>query len=214
MKRESANPVAPVKNAMLQNVDLSTLPTCLVPLEELEGKIPISIDRVRELTESGYMPCWRIDGGEILFKLADVRRYIAKHLVQTQEGIPYPRALGVVVTRPAPAEVPTALCMISNLLLSVPGVVCGIYFLVDGDEVVYVGQSVDVAARVPQHTLDKTFSRSVFLPVAASDLTAVEHAFIHLLRPKYNKSENCGRTSLTPADSEILAKFWMGAPQP
>ena len=41
--------------------------------------------------------------------------------------------------------------------------VSGVYFLVDGDEVVYVGQAVNVYSRVGQHT-DKRFDRYAFVP--------------------------------------------------
>lgn len=62
---------------------------------------------------------------------------------------------------------------------------CGIYFLVRGATVVYVGQSVNIAARVGQHT-DKPHDRVFYLEVARPYLNRVENAFISLLRPQYN----------------------------
>lgn len=61
----------------------------------------------------------------------------------------------------------------------------GIYFLLDGDEVVYVGQSVNVYSRIEDHT-DKRFDRYAFIPCAVDVLDRLESLYIHCLRPKLN----------------------------
>ncbi len=65
---------------------------------------------------------------------------------------------------------------------------CGVYFLIDGDEVVYVGQSVNVAARILQHIADKTkqFSRACYVPVHPDDLDETERSLITLFAPRHN----------------------------
>ena len=63
--------------------------------------------------------------------------------------------------------------------------VSGVYFLVDGDEVVYVGQAVNVHSRVGQHT-DKRFDRYAFVPCATDALNVLESLYIHCLRPRLN----------------------------
>ena len=61
----------------------------------------------------------------------------------------------------------------------------GVYFLVDGDEVVYVGQSVNIYNRIPQHH-DKKFDRYMYVPCKHELLNVLESLYIHCLRPKFN----------------------------
>lgn len=66
---------------------------------------------------------------------------------------------------------------------------CGIYFLISGQSVVYVGQSRTVMSRLASHFARIRFSRFAFLPVEERYLDIVESIYIHLLRPKFNGSE-------------------------
>lgn len=65
------------------------------------------------------------------------------------------------------------------------GRACGVYFLVQGTEVVYVGQSVNIYSRISQHT-DKRFDKYAFVPCEAALLDKLESLYIHTLRPKLN----------------------------
>ena len=65
----------------------------------------------------------------------------------------------------------------------------GVYFLVQDIEIVYVGQSRNVGARVSDHK-DKTFNRYAFVPCSLAMLDQVESLYIHLLRPKLNGNKN------------------------
>ncbi len=84
---------------------------------------------------------------------------------------------------------------------------CGVYFLILADEVVYVGQSLDVESRVNQHARGdarlaaKGFDRALWLPVAEGDLDAYEGALIRALRPRL--SLRCPFDS--QRDAEILS---------
>ena len=62
-----------------------------------------------------------------------------------------------------------------------------VYFLLDNVEIVYVGQSINISARVHQHLIDKCFNRVLYLPVVKENLLKVERFFIERLKPKYNK---------------------------
>lgn len=64
----------------------------------------------------------------------------------------------------------------------------GVYFLLDGDEVVYVGQAVNVYSRIGQHT-DKRFDRYAFVPCAVDALDMLESLYIHCLRPRLNGNQ-------------------------
>ena len=72
-----------------------------------------------------------------------------------------------------------------------------IYFLLDGDEIVYVGRSRRVMKRTlidHQHT-DKTYDRVFILPRiwASGDAEIIESNLILLINPKYNQRINIGR---------------------
>jgi len=62
---------------------------------------------------------------------------------------------------------------------------CGVYFLIDGDEIVYVGQSTNIHSRIAQHN-DKKFDKFTFVECEQSALNMVESIFIHTYRPKLN----------------------------
>lgn len=65
---------------------------------------------------------------------------------------------------------------------------CGIYFLFDGNEVVYVGQSVNILARINVHLAQekKAFDAFAFVEYPQDVLNEVEAAYIVKLCPRYN----------------------------
>lgn len=67
----------------------------------------------------------------------------------------------------------------------------GIYFLVKDKRVVYVGQSVNVFARIPTHR-DKDFDSYAYIPCSRSTLNRLESLYIHLLQPPLNGSQSDG----------------------
>jgi hypothetical protein len=68
----------------------------------------------------------------------------------------------------------------------------GVYFLLDGNEVVYVGQAVNVYSRIGQHT-EKRFDRYAFVPCPVDALDILESLYIHLLRPRFNGVQKNGQ---------------------
>lgn len=63
-----------------------------------------------------------------------------------------------------------------------------VYFLVDGQQVVYVGQTTNLAARVRDHLRDgKQYRRVLFVSVAREQMDSVELHWITKLDPKYNR---------------------------
>jgi hypothetical protein len=61
-----------------------------------------------------------------------------------------------------------------------------IYFLVSRGEVVYVGQTIDLRARISHHRRDKLFDRIPFLPTPVEELDQAESQLVGFLKPKYN----------------------------
>jgi hypothetical protein len=66
---------------------------------------------------------------------------------------------------------------------------CGVYFLLDRQKVVYVGKSSNVHYRLGEHFSKKhmIFDRFHIVPCEACDVDHVEALYIATLRPKYNK---------------------------
>lgn len=101
----------------------------------------------------------------------------------------------------------------------------GIYLLVDGEEIVYVGQSTNVIQRVSAHKANRNhhherwrtkWDRAFWMPVANDDLDDYEGALIRRLTPRYNTSapgsglrdaEICAQFDLPPCDLARLAEF-------
>lgn len=76
---------------------------------------------------------------------------------------------------------------------SQPARAVGIYFLICGDRVVYVGQSVNVYARVSQHSSFETWA---YTPCREEVLDVMESLYIHWLRPARNGRVNNGGGAL------------------
>lgn len=78
--------------------------------------------------------------------------------------------------------------------VNAPEIVCGIYALLIGDRIAYVGQSAHVHKRIAVHREQKRFDSVVICEVPKKHLNAVEQMLIKLLNPplnrKYAKAEN------------------------
>ena len=62
-----------------------------------------------------------------------------------------------------------------------------IYFLIDGDQIVYVGQSTNVSLRIYHHLKsDKVFDYYSVIPCEQNILNEVEAFYIVRFKPKYN----------------------------
>lgn len=85
-----------------------------------------------------------------------------------------------------------------------------VYFLMDMDTVVYVGQSNCLPTRITTHLGEgkKIFTRVLYLPVPKQDMIRIESALIRFLKPKYNLAllVSKGKEIDIPDDSHDLAK--------
>ena len=62
----------------------------------------------------------------------------------------------------------------------------GIYFLIRDGRIVYIGQSINVHARVAQHRAKKRFDRWHWVPVSKRRLDIMEQHYIRHFRPELN----------------------------
>jgi excisionase family DNA binding protein len=165
-----------------------------ISADEAATRTGITTMRLTELCESGHAPHYRLDGGPIQFRSQEIQQWVRDNLIQICEGMPMPRLVAVWIPPDGATSIasasrtsPLSLRGIDGLqAFGMPPQASGIYFLCDGEEVVYVGQSVDVYSRVLQHRRSKQFDRVFWWPVPASELDKIEGAFIRTLKPRLN----------------------------
>jgi hypothetical protein len=90
---------------------------------------------------------------------------------------------------------------------------CGVYFLIDQLEIVYIGQSRNIPARVQHHAAKGIVFDSVsVVSVAEGDLNEWESFYIHYFNPKHNKGDhNNGRQHKhAPMKLDALVRLWAG----
>jgi len=168
------------------------------------GKQVVTAARLLSLCASGHLPHVVVDGSDApLFRLSEAKDWVTRNLLRNRAGVDLPI---VHVHHPvAPLhEVPPAIAMMSGRLLGMTfPQLSGVYFLIRAGEVVYVGQSRDVAQRVATHCKRaRGFDRALVLPVPEEDLDAIEGAFIRALSPPWNgqKGPPCSAEARVSAD--------------
>ena len=82
--------------------------------------------------------------------------------------------------------------------------VCGIYFLMECEKCVYIGQSTDIASRISAHIGDekKIFDSVFYIEFKKEELDLMESVYIATYCPKYNIQKRI--------DSEKLLKVRNG----
>lgn len=99
-----------------------------------------------------------------------------------------------------------------------PNKIVGIYFLIKDNEIVYVGQSVDVLPRISFHRAkeSKVFSHYSFIECNKEHLSMLEAHYIYLFIPLYNlmMPNNPYYKSLTQLKKETrlsknILKLWI-----
>lgn len=162
----------------------------------IEQKFGVSAVTLEELAAQGFIPHYRIKGfDKPLFKSAETKTWIAENLIDYRAGesLPAPKIF-VLDDEPLDPDllalVPTSIASIRGLNIFDPSLFVGIYFLCLKSEVVYVGQSTNIVARIFSHMRDavKEYDSVYFLRVPASQLDEVENRFIRTLKPAYNKT--------------------------
>jgi hypothetical protein len=66
----------------------------------------------------------------------------------------------------------------------------GIYFLLRGNEIIYIGQTKNIETRLLGHK-DKSFDSHRFIPCPIEKLNKYESRWIIKFNPIYNKSSQC-----------------------
>ncbi|HEU5408490.1 MAG TPA: hypothetical protein VFU48_12030 [Nitrospira sp.] len=163
--------------------------------------VRISADRILQLSRAQVLPHFRIDGGDPLFSVPILKAYVRRHLTVECEGAPLPLDLRPVVLKPVTESVPIALTMVQERLQECPAIdvpPC-VYFLIDGETILYVGQSCNLPARLVQHSqAGRVWERALFMPVPKEELLHVEMQWIRALKPSWNRSRTAKPQSNEP----------------
>jgi hypothetical protein len=147
----------------------------------------VSSERITELAVSGFLPHYKIENSEPFFIPTEVKKWFNENLLVRNDSKPFPRAIRLVVKAEHIEESPPEILSRIDGLKQMPlhGIEPSVYFLCDGEEVVYVGQSRTPSRRIVDHFCNpqKTFDRVYTLPIPESELIDVETAFIKHIRP-------------------------------
>lgn len=164
-------------------------PSSLKSLEQTAEAVHIDVDTLRNQVRAMQVPHYVYPNGEPAFRISDVKRWMLDtgQLRKAQPYVVTHRVVNYNANPLAEGAIPESIQHIKGLknLSTYPP---GIYFLVDGDEVVYVGQSMHPATRLKEHDRDgrKTYTHAFLLPTPESDLNDLETLLIAQLRPKFN----------------------------
>ena len=155
------------------------------------SRMGFTLERLVELTESGHLPHCVVDGNRAMYLRVETRDYIHENFVDVFKGFDFPEKLSVFI-KPIQASGPVPQCLdliasdLKEMVFS--GSPSCVYFLIsEYDEVVYVGQTVNLLGRIGEHTKTKEFHRVLYLPTPKSSLLPVEKEFILKLNPKLNR---------------------------
>ena len=148
----------------------------------------ITIEDIRLFHDQRIMPHYILNG-EACYKFKDVEKWVRANILSFNEG----KNMGIFyICKPEieenPETIPEELAQYSEELREYnthrKSVV---YFLMDKVEIVYVGETGNIGARLKDHQKDKKFNRILFLNVPKKQRKKVEAKFISALLPKYNK---------------------------
>lgn len=116
----------------------------------------------------------------------------AEERIRSGDNSPYSevRKRGAPTPRKIPFYDPSKLLTEQQIVeRSVKGKsVSAVYFLIRNGRVVYVGQSVNVYARIGDHAVYKDFDSYFILPMPQEMLVAEEAKYIHHFKPVENKT--------------------------
>lgn len=135
----------------------------ITPPPELDGRMRVAemINQIEALSAKHAVLCEDINRMELLHtvsKLAGSFAPQARRLATREE----------ILAAAGPAPIP-----------------CGVYFLVKGAEVVYVGQSTNIVNRIMHH--EHLFDEVAWVSVPPDHLDITESLYIHALMPRLNK---------------------------
>ena len=150
----------------------------------------IEPERLKDLALKGFVPCLIHESGYPVFKKKEVIDWIGKNLYVYSRG----KQLTPIVKiyphedKPCIDGIPEEISGISELKECLFQIISScVYFLCDGKQILYIGQSKNLYSRLSQHVEDgKRFKRVLYFYVQPNELDSVEYKLIKALRPPLN----------------------------
>jgi hypothetical protein len=150
---------------------------------EISSLTGVSKEQLIEFAEAKVCPHILINKKDIRFFKGHIIKWLKENVLEVCDGAPL-KPVPILIKEADQFTIPSSLSLVADRLFELP-IVCGIYFLILDNQVIYVGQSLNVASRIGGHT-DKVFDRVLALPCPRSKLNEVEAAFIGVFRTKRN----------------------------
>ena len=159
----------------------------------------IPADKLIELAKNQIIPCYILTDpttkeNTYLFISNEVEEWITKNIIVVQNGFNFVTH-NIYMKYDSLAQVqdniPDELLGfvdLHKLDLSTLFTPSGVYFLCKEDKVVYIGQAINVGARITSHISEnkKSFDRIFYVRVPLNELNAVEGTLIRIFRPPLN----------------------------
>lgn len=165
---------------------LASLPASLRKAGEAEQELGMKPGRLSELSCAQACPHYRVDGGEPLFNMRELREWVAANLLQKFNPDTNLKLQIIDLGPPIPLkDRPEPLTHLKGLR-RLPMINAGIYFLCLGGVIQYIGQSTNPYMRIRTHANGKSFDDVFFLPVPEDDLDRIESELIHAINPPLN----------------------------
>lgn len=175
----------------------ASFPEIMTPKEAAIETL-ISEDRLIQYAKSGYAPCLIIDDTTIMFFKKDLMEWVKKVVCKIQMPQQIDSSVRIIVNKEASFHsIPESLLAMNGKLKTFDTVegVPVIYFLIQNDEVVYVGQSSNLTLRVATHRDQKEFDRVLYFFHPQDLLNHTEAALIRYLKPKYNIAQSASEAN-------------------
>jgi len=185
-------------------------------LEECKGKIReiIGDEGIMQLAKDNLIPHYVIYNPitkeeSIWFMSGELNQWFDQNCLSYRQGF-FEQSYNFMYfdkdLHKADEEAPEELLNIRNLYCLPKGIITtppGVYFLCKNGEIVYIGQAINVAARITTHITEglKDFDQIYYISCQRHRLNDLEMALIRMYKPKYNK---VGTGKMTDHNKQIL----------
>ena len=142
----------------------------------------------KKFDDQGLVPCYTVNNKKG-YKVQEIQRWIVDELTDKHEGTKIISRFNVIkVNSKKATKIPKELTEHGDDLYEYNTYLppC-VYFLIDKSQIVYVGQSANLPARLHAHRMEKNFDRALYMPIDNGRLAEIERFFIETLTPKYNR---------------------------
>lgn len=159
--------------------------------QDISDIVEVDADELTKLALEGFAPCLISPQNIPYFKKTEIKAWIKVNLYRTVNAKKINNRFNVFVdsNKLVSIGIPKELQGIKDLKICdnyrLPPCV---YFLIDIEEVVYVGKSENLYARLTTHIIEgvKGFNRVFYITIPSINMNEVEMKFIKSLKPKYN----------------------------